>query len=118
MKVLFACGGSGGHITPAIAMAEIIQKQFPGAECAFVGNENGMERQMAYDDGYPFFPMKIEGLHRSLTLRNFRTLLLAAKAPARARHKPSGAKATERPASLSSLSAPLFLLVLMLDSVV
>ncbi|MBE6567403.1 MAG: undecaprenyldiphospho-muramoylpentapeptide beta-N-acetylglucosaminyltransferase [Ruminococcaceae bacterium] len=85
MKVLFACGGSGGHITPAIAMAEIIKKHFPSAECAFVGNENGMERRMAYDGGYLFYPIKIEGLHRSLSFRNFRTLLLAARAPARAR---------------------------------
>lgn len=85
MKVLFACGGSGGHITPAIAMAEIIQKSFPGSECAFVGNENGMERRTAYEGGYLFYPIRIEGLHRSLTFRNFRTLLLAARAPARAR---------------------------------
>ena len=73
MKVLFACGGSGGHITPALAMAEILQKNFEGTFCAFAGNENGMERRMAHDAGYPFYPIKIEGLHRSLTLRNLRT---------------------------------------------
>ena len=84
MKVLFACGGSGGHITPALAMAEIIQKAFPDTSCAFVGNENGMERRIAHDAGYPFYPIEIEGLHRSITLRNVRTLLLAAKAPVRA----------------------------------
>ncbi len=84
MKVLFACGGSGGHITPALAMAEILIKNFSATACAFVGNENGMERRMAQEAGYPFYPIKIEGLHRSLTLRNLRTLLLAAKAPARA----------------------------------
>lgn len=85
MRVLFACGGSGGHITPAIAMAEILQKNYPQAECAFVGNENGMERKIAFDGGYPFFPIRIEGLHRSLSFRNLRTLFLAARAPARAR---------------------------------
>ena len=61
MKVLFACGGSGGHITPAIAMAEMLQKNFPKATCAFVGNENGMERRIALDSGYPFYPIRIEG---------------------------------------------------------
>ena len=85
MKVLFACGGSGGHITPAIAMAEMLQKNFPDTTCAFVGNENGMERRIALDGGYPFYPIRIEGLHRSLSFRNLRTLFLAAKAPARAR---------------------------------
>ncbi len=83
MRVLFACGGSGGHITPAVAMAEILQKKFEDTECAFVGNENGMERRIAKDAGYDFYPIKIEGLHRSLSLNNFRTLYLAAKAPAR-----------------------------------
>lgn len=85
MRVLFACGGSGGHITPAIAMAEILQKHFPETECAFVGNENGMERRIALEGGYPFFPIKIEGLHRSLSFRNLRTLFLAARAPLRAK---------------------------------
>ena len=61
MKVLFACGGSGGHITPAIAMAEIIQRNFKDAECAFVGNENGMEKRMAEECGYAFYPIRIEG---------------------------------------------------------
>ncbi len=85
MKVLFACGGSGGHITPAIAMAEMLKKKFPGCECAFVGNENGMERRIAAEGGYPFYPIAIEGLHRSLSFRNLRTFFLAIKAPARAK---------------------------------
>lgn len=85
MKVLFACGGSGGHITPALAMAEILEKRFPDVTCAFTGNENGMERRLASEHGYPFFPIAIEGLHRSFSFRNLRTLFLAAKAPQRAR---------------------------------
>lgn len=85
MKVLFACGGSGGHIMPAVAMAEILKKEYAGSSFAFVGNENGMERSIAAREGYPFYPIAIEGLHRSLSLRNLRTLLLAIKAPTRAR---------------------------------
>lgn len=85
MRVLFACGGSGGHITPAVAMAEILQKEYPRCDIAFVGNENGMERRIASEEGYPFYPISIEGLHRSLTFRNLRTLFLAVKAPKRAR---------------------------------
>lgn len=84
MKVLFACGGSGGHITPAIAMAEILTKHYPHCKVAFVGNENGMERSLTHEEGYPFYPISIEGLHRSLSFRNVRTLFLAAKAPIRA----------------------------------
>ena len=85
MNVLFACGGSGGHITPAVAMAEILTEEYTDVTCAFVGNENGMEAHIARQNGFLFFPMPIEGLHRSFSFRNFRTLYLAAKAPARAR---------------------------------
>lgn len=85
MKVLFACGGSGGHVTPALAIAEMLTRQHSEVSIAFVGNENGIERRMVKDVGYPFYPIAIEGLHRSLTFRNFRTLALAAKAPFRAR---------------------------------
>lgn len=81
MKVLFACGGSGGHITPAIAMAQMLSHTDARFSCAFVGNENGMERRRAAEEGIPFHPLAIEGLHRSLTFRNLRTLFLAMKAP-------------------------------------
>ena len=85
MKVLFACGGSGGHVTPALAIAEMLTRQSSEISVAFVGNENGMERRLVREVGYPFYPIAIEGLHRSLTFRNLRTLMLAAKAPIRAR---------------------------------
>lgn len=85
MKVLFACGGSGGHITPAVAMAEILTKNFADTTCAFIGNENGMERRIAAQNGFLFFPIEIEGLHRSFSFRNLRTLFLAAKAPKKVR---------------------------------
>ena len=81
MKVLFACGGSGGHITPALAMAQILSRSDASFTAAMVGNENGMERRRAAEEGLRFYPLAIEGLHRSVTLRNLRTLFLAAKAP-------------------------------------
>jgi UDP-N-acetylglucosamine--N-acetylmuramyl-(pentapeptide) pyrophosphoryl-undecaprenol N-acetylglucosamine transferase len=85
MKVLFACGGSGGHVMPAIAMAEILKRAYPSTRFAFVGNENGMERRITAKEGYPFYSIAIEGLHRAFTFRNLRTLFLAVKAPIRAR---------------------------------
>ncbi len=84
MKVLFACGGSGGHITPAIAMAQMLSDTYRDFSCVFAGSENGMERKIVQKEGYPFRHIAIEGLHRSLTLKNLRTLYLAVTAPSSA----------------------------------
>ena len=43
MKVLFACGGTGGHINPALAVAGYIKEKEPESKIAFVGNKTGME---------------------------------------------------------------------------
>ena len=46
MKILFACGGTAGHINPALATAAVVRKHHPDAQIRFVGNPNGMEGRL------------------------------------------------------------------------
>ena len=84
MKILFACGGSGGHVIPAVAMAEILKDADTSYSFVFAGSKLGIEKRITEKEGYPFRHIAIEGLHRSLTFRNVRTLYLAATATGRA----------------------------------
>ena len=70
MKVLLTCGGTGGHINPAIAIANRIKAQAPGTEIAFVGTEKGMEASLVPKAGYPISFVKVRGFKRKLTLAN------------------------------------------------
>ncbi len=70
MKVLFAAGGTAGHINPAISIAKYIEKQIKDVEIAFVGTEKGMEKTLVQNEGYKFFSIKIKGFQRKLTIKN------------------------------------------------
>ncbi len=70
MKIVFACGGTGGHINPAIAVAGTIKQHHPDAEIAFIGNEKGMESRLVPAAGYDFYPIHVAGFQRKLTLKN------------------------------------------------
>lgn len=72
MRVLLAGGGTGGHINPALAIAEIIQEHDPSAEFLFVGTPNGMEAKLVPQAGYRLETMHVAGFQRKLTLKNFK----------------------------------------------
>ena len=46
MKVILSCGGTGGHIYPAIAIADKIKERRPDAQILFIGTKNGMENRL------------------------------------------------------------------------
>ena len=77
MRVLFSCGGTAGHITPAIAIAEALIKKHPDWEVIFVGTPTGMERKIVSALGYPFYSIPSMGLQRRLTLKNLRAAATA-----------------------------------------
>ncbi len=79
MKIIFACGGTGGHINPALAVAGVIRQRHPDAEIAFIGNENGMESRLVPEAGYEFFPIHVAGFQRRLTVKNVMRNVSAAK---------------------------------------
>ncbi len=85
MKVLLTGGGTGGHVNPALAIAEIIKTNHPDAEIGFVGTEKGIENRLVGREGYPMYHVKIQGFRRSLSLYNIKTAYYAATSPAQAK---------------------------------
>ena len=66
MNVLFTCGGTAGHVNPAIALAHIFQKRHPGCRVLFVGADGGMENKLVPKEGYQIRTVTITNFHRSL----------------------------------------------------
>lgn len=66
MKVLFTCGGTAGHINPALGVAGRIRELFPEAEILFVGSEGHMETELVPREGFELKTVKISGFQRSL----------------------------------------------------
>ncbi|MHB8259805.1 MAG: undecaprenyldiphospho-muramoylpentapeptide beta-N-acetylglucosaminyltransferase [Bacteroidia bacterium] len=70
LKVILSGGGTGGHIFPAVAIANQIKKQVPDANILFVGAEGKMEMEKVPAAGYKIIGLWISGLHRKITLSN------------------------------------------------
>lgn len=85
MKVVMSGGGTGGHIYPAIAIAETIKANYPDAEIIFTGNPQGLESKITTEAGYRFYPIECRGLVRSLSLRNIKSAYLAVFSPMKAK---------------------------------
>ncbi|MFL9845672.1 undecaprenyldiphospho-muramoylpentapeptide beta-N-acetylglucosaminyltransferase [Flavobacterium rhizosphaerae] len=69
-KFILSGGGTGGHIYPAIAIANELKLRFPDCEILFVGAENKMEMQKVPQAGYKIEGLWIAGLQRRLTVDN------------------------------------------------
>ncbi len=70
LKFILSGGGTGGHIYPAIAIANELKLRFPDAEFLFVGAKDKMEMQKVPQAGYEIEGLWIAGLQRKLTLQN------------------------------------------------
>lgn len=70
MRVLMACGGTGGHINPALAIADIIKSKYPDAEFLFAGTPKGMEAKLVPQSGYRLETIKVAGFQRRISLKN------------------------------------------------
>ncbi len=76
LHVIFAGGGTGGHLFPGIAIAQALQELRPDCGVSFVGSGNRIEAHVVPKLGYDFDPLWISGLRRTLSLG---TLLLPLK---------------------------------------
>nr|WP_326183565.1 undecaprenyldiphospho-muramoylpentapeptide beta-N-acetylglucosaminyltransferase [uncultured Oscillibacter sp.] len=64
-RVIFTCGGTAGHVNPAIALAQLMHEKDPGTEFLFVGAERGLEKDLIPKAGYDFRTVHISSFHRS-----------------------------------------------------
>lgn len=69
-RILLAAGGTGGHVFPAIAIADAFRDLVPGVQIEFVGTRDKMEWFAVPKAGYKIHPVWISGFHRRLTLQN------------------------------------------------
>lgn len=72
MNIVFACGGTGGHINPAIAVAGYIRELHPKAVISFIGNKTGMEAKLVPEAGFDFYPIKVAGFQRKINWTNIK----------------------------------------------
>ena len=90
MKVIFTCGGTAGHVNPALALAQYMQERIENLDILFVGTPDGMERGLVEQAGYAFRGVEVGGFCRSLApsgiRHNLKSVehLLAAKGRVRA----------------------------------
>lgn len=70
LKILISGGGTGGHIFPAIAIADLLKERYPNAEIQFVGAKNRMEMQRVPEAGYAIIGLWISGFNRQTLWKN------------------------------------------------
>lgn len=74
MRVLFAGGGTGGHINPAISIADYAGSKDDGFKALFVGTRQGLETKLVPKAGYDIEYIEIQGFDRKRLWRNFATV--------------------------------------------
>ena len=72
MKFIFTCGGTAGHINPALAVAGRLKELLPDSEFLFLGAEGKMEMDLVPREGYQIKPLKITNLSRGKSLKALR----------------------------------------------
>ena len=70
MKIIFAAGGTGGHINPALAAAGEIRDNYPDCEILFIGAKNKMESELVPKAGFAFKAISISGFQRKISIKN------------------------------------------------
>ncbi len=74
-RIIISGGGTGGHIFPAVSIANALRRIEPEIEILFVGAEGRMEMEKIPAAGYRIIGLPVAGLYRSLTFKNFKVIL-------------------------------------------
>ena len=78
-RIIVSGGGTGGHIFPALSIADAIREKYPEAKILFVGADNRMEMQRVPDAGYEIVGLPIAGFDRKNLLKNIKVLWMILK---------------------------------------
>ncbi len=79
MNVIFTCGGTGGHINPAIAVANILKQRHPDIKILFIGAQGHMEEKLVPQAGFELVCLPGSGLSRKLNLQGIKKNINAIK---------------------------------------
>ncbi len=89
MRILFTCGGTAGHINPAVALARMFRERNSGCQVLFVGADGGMETRLVPKEGFELETVTITNFRRSVTPaaigHNMRTLVNMARSDGQAK---------------------------------
>ncbi len=72
-RVIISGGGTGGHIYPAVAIADKIKEKQPEAEILFIGSKHGMENRLVPEAGYEIKGIDASGIDRRHILNNIKS---------------------------------------------
>lgn len=72
MKFIFTCGGTAGHINPALGVAQRLKELMPDCEILFVGAEGHMESELVPREGFPIKTVKITNISRDISLEGLK----------------------------------------------
>ena len=84
-RIMISGGGTGGHIFPAISVANALMRIEPGIEILFVGAEGRMEMEKVPSAGYRIVGLPVAGFYRSFTFRNVKVVIKLIKSLSLAR---------------------------------
>lgn len=85
LRIIISGGGTGGHIFPAVSIANAIKEQHPDTEILFVGAEGRMEMQRVPAAGYKIIGLPVAGFDRKNLLKNFSVLIKLFRSQLKAR---------------------------------
>ena len=77
LKIMFCGGGTAGHITPAIAIAQAAKSKGIADSILFIGRDGGNENELTAKAGFPYTTIPVSGIQRRLTLKNLKSIYKA-----------------------------------------
>ena len=79
MRILFAGGGTAGHINPALAIAGYVKERQPDAEILYIGKTGGMEERLVPQAGFEFRGISVQGFSRSISPKGLKDNVVTVK---------------------------------------